>query len=86
MLAMGRMAVRPVVPVSMDIKGCQDRRKAIHAADAHRGRNDEKAQKLASQMAHNQEKPKDSNAVKPYSRRLIDPFGKGRNAPCCINA
>jgi hypothetical protein len=64
MIVVRRMAVDAVMPMSMDVEGRQDRRIAVHAADAKGGSNEKKAQNLASQKAHTQEKPKDSNAVK----------------------
>jgi hypothetical protein len=51
-MVMRGVAVKPVVPVRMGVKGVHDRRIAAQAAGAYRDRNQENAQSLASQLAH----------------------------------
>lgn len=58
------MIVEPVAAMRVHVEGRQRGRIAVQAAGADRDGNHEKAQKLASQLAHTQEKPKDSSPVK----------------------
>lgn len=64
-LMIGRMIVQAVVPMLMGIERRHGGRMRVEAAGTQEHGNHEQAQNLASRLAHTQEKPEDSQAVKP---------------------
>lgn len=65
MVIVRRVRMNAVSTMRVGIECRQDARISIRAADADSSSNDDKMQKLASQMAHSLEKPEDSGRVKP---------------------
>jgi hypothetical protein len=57
--------VHAVSAMRVGVEGCQHACISVRAADADCGSNDEKMQKLASQVAHSSKKTEDSRRVKP---------------------